>query len=360
MTGTGGEPFAALRRYRVSFVGPPMPADRDIDPPLWLRAVALLGALAVAWKLEGSPRQRPAHAPVRPKIAPQPPRPSAKGAPLGLLRRPWAWWKQVLINTYEEINNDRLLAVAAGVVFYALLAIFPAITAFVSLYGLVASYDTINEHISLLSYVLPSGGLDIVRDQIGRIVAKGNDKLSFGLVFGLGLALWSANAGIKAMMDALNVIEDEEEHRGFIRLNTVSLTFTFGAIVFLLLAIGAVVAFPLVMSTFGLTSLADIATSLLRWPVLFVVILSGLAVLYRFGPSRKNARWRWITPGIVFATLAWIAGSALLSLYLSYFADYDATYGSLGAAIGLMMWMWLTTSVVLVGAELDSEIDKLS
>jgi membrane protein len=266
----------------------------------------------------------------------------------------------VLLNTYDEVGNDRLLAVAAGVVFYGLLAIFPAVTAFVSLYGMVASYDTINDHIALLSYVLPSGGLDLVREQIGRLIAKGGDRLSFGFVAGLCVALWSANAGIKAMMDALNVIEDEDERRGFVRLNAISLTFTLGAILFLLLTIGAVVAFPLVMSTFGLASLTDLTTWLVRWPVLFALILVSLAVLYRFGPSRTNARWRWITPGILFAALAWIAGSALLSFYLSYFADYDATYGSLGAAIGLMMWMWLTTSVVLVGAELDSEIDKLS
>jgi membrane protein len=114
------------------------------------------------------------------------------------------------------------------------------------------------------------------------------------------------------------------------------------------------------MSMFGVTTLADLATSLLRWPLLFVAILSALALLYRFGPSRAEARWRWISPGSIFAAFAWIVGSGLLSLYLSNFADYDATYGSLGAAIGLMMWMWLTTSVVLMGAELNSEIDKLS
>ena len=162
-------------------------------------------------------------------------------------------------------------------------------------------------------------------------------------------------------MDALNVIEDETESRSFVRLNMLSLSFTLGAIVFLLLAIGAVVAFPLVMSAFGLTRIIASMTGLVRWPVLLVLALLGLAVLYRFGPSRshRSVRWRWISPGSVFATLAWIAGSAALSLYLSYFADYDATYGSLGAGIGLMMWMWLSTMVVLVGAELDSEIDKL-
>ena len=338
-----------------------MPADRQSDPPLWLTAVVLAGAMALAWKFEDPPPARPAMTPAMAPAGPDAPPPPAasRGESPGLLRRPWSWWKRALVNTYREINDDRLLAVAAGVVFYGLLAIFPGITAFVSLYGMVASYDTINDHIALLAYVLPSGGLDIVREQIERIVSKGGGQLTFGFVIGLGLALWSANAGIKAMMDALNVIEDEDERRGFIRLNIVSLTFTFGAIVFLLLSVGAVVAFPLVMSVFGLSSLTDATTWLIRWPVLLAITLTGLAVLYRFGPSRKNARWRWISPGSVFAALAWIAGSALLSFYLSYFADYDATYGSLGAAIGLMMWMWLTTTVVLVGAELDSEIDKL-
>ena len=335
-----------------------MPDDRRPELPPWITALVMLGVAVLVWKLDVSPRPPPSGS-LPPPLSPTSVSVAAVPRP-GLLRRPWAWWKRVVLNTYAEIGNDRLLAVAAGVVFYALLAIFPAVTAFVSLYGMVASYATINDHISLLSYVLPAGGLEIVQEQIGRLVAKGADKLSFGFVAGLLVALWSANAGIKAMMDALNVIENEHEQRGFIRLNAVSLTFTFGAIVFLLLAIGAVVAFPLVMSAFGMTSVADFATSLLRWPLLFAGILLALAVLYRFGPSRNNARWRWISPGSVFATLAWIAGSALLSLYLSSFADYDATYGSLGAAIGLMMWMWLTTSVVLIGAELNAEIDKLS
>ena len=345
---------------------PPMDNNRDPQWPAWAQTLALLGLIAAAWTLERRQPAAAATAGTRPLPA------GSRGfpaAPAGgshdtsrpaVWRRPWSWWKQVLLNTWHEIGSDRLTAVAAGVVFYALLAIFPGVTAFVSLYGMVASYDTIDSHIALLSYVLPEGGLQIVQDQIGRIVAKGADKLSFGFVLGLAVALWSANAGIKAVMEALNVIEDEEERRGFFRLNLVSLTFTAGAILFLLLAIGAVVAFPLAMSAFGISSFAEVLTSMLRWPLLFLAILAALGVLYRFGPSRGRARRRWVTPGSVFATIAWIAGSALLSLYLSYFADYDATYGSLGAAIGLMMWMWLTTSVVLIGAELDAEIDKLS
>lgn len=318
-----------------------------------LRGFALAGVIAAAWAIERRPPELMAG-----EMLAGAEKAGDKPTP-GPFRILWEQWPQVLRTTYRESGEDRLLAVAAGVVFYALLAIFPAITAFVSFYGLIASYQAIDQHIALLSHLLPAGGVEIVQEQIGRIVARSDGKLSFAFVGGVCLALWSANAGIKAMMDALNVIEGEAERRGFFRLNAASLSFTFGAIVFLLLALGAVVAFPLAMSTFGLSALVDTATWLVRWPVLLALVLFGLAVLYRFGPSRNNARWRWISPGSLAGALSWIAGSALLSLYLSYFADYNATYGSLGAAIGLMMWMWLTTIAVLIGAELDSEIDKL-
>jgi membrane protein len=325
-------------------------------PPRWLSGALILGAVAAAWALE---RPRPAAA-----GKPSDLHPATVGAvparATSPYRQTWRWWQQVLMNTYREINDDRLLAVAAGVVFYALLAIFPTITAFVSFYGLFASYSTIGDHISLLSYVLPPGGLGIVQDQIGRIVSNNDGKLSVAFTLGLAIALWSANAGMKALLDALNVVEGAKEERSFVRLNAVSLGFTFAAIVFLLLAVGAVVAFPLVMSTFGLEAVTSTATWLVRWPLMLVVMMLALAVLYRFGPSHGAKRWRPFTPGTLFAALAWLAGSAGLSLYLSKFADYNATYGSLGAAIGLMMWMWLTTIVILVGAELDSEIDRMS
>jgi membrane protein len=247
--------------------------------------------------------------------------------------------------------------VAAGVVFYGLLALFPGITALVSLYGLFASPSTISEHISLISGFLPGGGIDIVQEQVNRLVSKGDAKLSFGFVFGLGLALWSANAGIKAIIDALNVVYDEKEKRGFIKLNLVSLAFTVAGILAILLAIGTVVVFPLVLGYIGLGSLSETLLSLLRWPVLLGLIIVGLAVLYRFAPSRTEPRWQWISVGSVFAAVAWLVSSVLLSWYLSRFANYDATYGSLGAAIGLMMWMWISSIVILFGAELNSEIE---
>jgi membrane protein len=208
-----------------------------------------------------------------------------------------------------------------------------------------------------LAGILPQGGFDIVQEQVDRIASKGNAKLGFGFIFGLGLALWSANAGMKAIIDALNVIYEEKEKRGFIKLNVISLTLTLGAILSLLFAIAAVVILPLVLGHLASNSLLELLLRILRWPALLLVIMLGLAVLYRFGPSRTEPRWEWLSVGSAIAAVAWLAGSALLSWYLGNFANYDATYGSLGAAIGLMMWLWLSSTVVLLGAELNSEIE---
>ena len=263
--------------------------------------------------------------------------------------------KDVVWRTYQRTSDDRLLAVAAGVVFYALLALFPAITALVSLYGLFATPSTINQHLSLANGLLPSGATDIVQEQVNRLVQKGNGRLGFGFLAGLAFALWSANSGMKAMFDALNVVNNEKEKRGFIKLNLISLAFTIGAILATLLAIAAVVVLPLLVGHFGLASFGRGWLQWLRWPVLLALVVLGLAVLYRFGPSRTDAHWEWLSVGSAFAAVAWLGGSALLSWYLANFANYDATYGSLGAAIGLMIWMWVSSIVILLGAELKIE-----
>jgi membrane protein len=271
---------------------------------------------------------------------------------------PLRGWKDILWRTWEEITADRLFMIAAGVVFYAMLAVVPAITALVSLYGLFAKASTINEHLSSIASVMPGTAYELISDQITRIAGNNDGKLTLAFVSALGLALWSANAGMKAIFDALNIVYDEDEKRGFIKLNAISLTFTLGAVIALLVAIGAVVALPLVLQYLGLAE--DRQTwllALLRWPALLILVMFGLALLYRFGPSRKDAKWRWVTSGSIFASFAWLAISALFSLYLSKFTDYNATYGSLGAVIGLMMWIWLSVSVILVGAELNAETE---
>jgi membrane protein len=337
---------------------------RSNAPPLWVSLLVLLGISAVALQLErardkatgafGTRRSTDEPHLWQQARARQPGRGREATSPWQI---PWTGWKDILWRTYQQLNEDRLLAVAAGVVFYGLLALFPAITAFVSFYGLFAQGATIGQHLSLIAGVVPEGAFGIIEEQINRIVSKGDVKLSFGFVFGLGLALWSANAGMKAIIDALNVVYDEKEQRSFIKLNLVSLALTLAAIIALLVAIGAVVVLPLVLARFGLGSMSETLIAILRWPALLVLVLLGLAILYRFGSSRREPRWQWVSVGSLFAAIAWLAGSALFSWYLGKFAHYDETYGSLGAAIGLMMWMWLSVIVILFGAELNAEIE---
>jgi membrane protein len=273
------------------------------------------------------------------------------------LQIPWTGWKDILWRSYAQINEDRLLAVAAGVVFYGLLAIFPAVTALVSLYGLFANPTAIGDHISIVAGILPQGAVDILREQVGRLTTGTQTRLGLGFILGLAVALWSANAGMKAIMDALNVVYEEKEKRSFVRLNLISFVFTLAAIASALLALAAVVVLPLTLNFFGLQSMSDLIVRLARWPVLFVVVILGLALLYRYGPSRRQARWQWISVGSVFAAVAWLIASTILSWYLASFADYNRTYGSLGAGIGMMMWMWVSAIVILLGAQLNSEIE---
>lgn len=271
---------------------------------------------------------------------------------------PWAGWKDILWRTYQRIDDDRLLATAGGVVFFGLLAVFPAVTALVSSYGLFADPSTISANLQTLAMMLPEGAFQIVEDQVARVVSNGNTALGATFLFGLVLAVWSANAGVKSIFDALNVAYEEREKRSFIRLNLISLAFTVGGIAALLLMVGAVVAFPLALDHLGIAPESKLIVALARWPLLFIILLGALAVLYRFAPSRDAPRWQWLSIGAVAAAMLWIAGSALLSWYLSAFANYNVTYGSLGAAIGLMMWMWMSAIVIMFGAELNSEIER--
>lgn len=271
---------------------------------------------------------------------------------------PPSGWRDILWRTYGEVSRDRVLAVAAGVTFYGLLAIFPAITAFVSLYGLVADPGTVAEQLSAAEGMLPGGAIEVVRDQIMRISTGNETKLGFAFVIGLGLSAWSANAGVKAVFDALNVAYGEDEKRGFIKVNLTSLAFTLGILVFAVLAIGAVAAIPVMLDYLYLGDTSEWLIWLGRWPALVAILMVGLAALYRFGPSRDEPQWKWVSPGAVFASVAWLLGSVLFSWYVASFEDYNKTYGALGAVIALLMWMWLSATIILVGAELNSEAER--
>src|SRR5688572_15283582 len=208
---------------------------------------------------------------------------------------PWRGWKDILIRTYHEIQEDRLLSLAAGVVFYSLVALFPAIAAGVSVYAFFSNAASITNHLSLVADIVPGASLDMLREEITRIATRSDGRLTFGFLLGFGIALWSANAGMKAIFDALNIIYDEEEKRGIIWLNVVSLFFTLCAIGGMLIALGMVVVLPLVLAALGYSSLdVPLMIGFLRWPAMFVMVIVALAILYRYGPSRRIAKWRWL------------------------------------------------------------------
>jgi len=266
-------------------------------------------------------------------------------------------WRDVLLRVKSELSDDQVGIVAAGVAFYALLAVFPAITAMVSIYGLIADPADVGQILAQMKGALPGEAYDVLAGQLHQVAAGSGTALGFGVVAGILLSIWSANAGIKALMSALDIVYDQKETRGFFKLNGTSLLITFGAIVVALLAVGMVIATPVVLEALSLGGIAETLISLLRWPVLLIVFMTGLSVIYRLGPDRRNAQWRWITPGAVLATVLWLVGSIAFSFYVSNFGSYNKTYGSLGAVVVLLMWFWLTAFVVLIGAELNAEME---
>ncbi|WP_270933984.1 YihY/virulence factor BrkB family protein, partial [Falsiroseomonas oryzae] len=269
---------------------------------------------------------------------------------------PTGWW-QIVRRTFSQAAEDRLLTEAAGVTFYTLLALFPAIAALVSLYGLVADPATVSQHLEQLGGVVPGGGMELIEEQVRRVSEKPSGALGFGAIAGLAISLWSANQATKAMFDALNVVYEEKEKRGFIRLTLTSLAFTLGGLVFAVVTMLAVVVVPVVLNVIGLGSTAEWILRLARWPILLVLVGLLLAALYRFGPSRETARWRWVSWGSAVATLVWLAGSLGFSWYVESFGNYNETYGSLGAVIGFMTWVWISAAVVLLGGELNAEME---
>jgi len=268
-----------------------------------------------------------------------------------------AWgWKDILLRVWKNIGEDRVLLVAAGVTFYCLLAIFPAIAALVAIYGFFTDPASISAQVDKVSGVMPGGALDVIRNQMNMVASQGASKLGVAFIIGFFISLWSANAGIKSIFDALNLVYDEPEKRGLIRLNLVSLAFTVAAIVFILIAVACIAALPVIASS-QLQGATALIVRIVRWPILFVIIAVGLACVYRYGPSRAEPQWRWITSGSAFAAIAWIAVSIGFSWYAANFGSYNKTYGSLAAIVVFMMWLWLSIAVILIGAELDAELE---
>jgi membrane protein len=269
---------------------------------------------------------------------------------------PAAGWKDIGWRTWTKFNDDKITSVAAGIAFFGILALFPGMAAFVSLYGIYADVGVAQKHLALLAGVLPADSLTFIGDEMIRIAAT--KTASLGAAFGVSLilSLWSANTGIKALFEGLNVAYEEREKRGFLRLNLISLGFTVAMLVFLLLAMTAMVAAPVVLDFLKLDAGSRFMAAL-RWPLLLLVVIGGMSLIYRYGPSREHPRWRWVTMGSVVAAFGWLAVSLVFSWYVGAFAHYSVTYGSLGAVVGFMTWMWLSVTVILLGAELNAEME---
>lgn len=338
-----------------------MPAEQSPHP--FLATLVAAGGLALLLFNRSGGANPPAGAAASPARRPHPRPARPPGAPdLGRQANspseiPLRGWWVILKRTASEVSDDRLLTEAAGITFYTLLALFPALAALVSIYGLFAEPATINDHLASLSGVVPGGGMEIIADQARRITAKGESALGLGALVGLATSLWSANQAMKAFVDSLNIVYGERETRGFFRRLLVTMTFTLAAILFLVFAMVGVVAIPVVLNLVGLGNTLEAVLRWARWPVMLLAVGVFLACLYRYGPDRARARWRWVSWGSAIASLAWLAVSLGFSWYVTNLGNYNETYGSLGAAIGFMTWIWLSATVVLAGAELDAEME---
>jgi membrane protein len=266
-------------------------------------------------------------------------------------------WTRIGKRAVREFLDDRVPMIAAGVTFYALLAFFPAVAAFISLYGLFADVHAAREHLHYLRGFLPPGTLRYVGDEMIRVTTTHDDtKLGTAFFVGLLISLWSANTGIKSLLGALNTAYEQKERRGFLRLYATSFALTIGALLLFIAGFAAIVAIPVVELRLGPNELDVLAS--LRWPFLLFGTIAAIAVIYRYGTSHVCRGKCRTLPGAAFAGTAWVALSVLFSWYVTDFAHYDRTYGSLGGVIGLMTWIWLGVIVILLGAELNSELER--
>ncbi len=272
--------------------------------------------------------------------------------------RPRAHLWGFAIDLFENIQKHSLFLAAAGIAFYGMLAAFPAIATLVSLYGLYADANDAVEHFSIMRRVMPEQAWTLFNDQLLRIVTEDEDKLGIGAIAGLLITLWSAGAGVRALMSWLNVVNRTEERRSLFGFYAVSLGFTVAALLLATFALTLIAAAPLVLRLIRLDSLSELVLSLARWPLLLTLIVIVISTLYRYGASRPPPPLRRIIPGAAVATVLWIGASLLFSLYVSSFSDYNATYGTLGAVIVLLMWFYISAFLVLVGAEINVMLER--
>lgn len=269
-------------------------------------------------------------------------------------------WIAVAKRTWAEGTEDHINLIAAGCAFYGLMAIFPGIVAVMALAGFFIDPETIVDQANTLAGIMPQQAAEIVIDQARSVAGGDSSGLTIAAILGLLTAFYSATAGMRSLMEGLNVAFDITEPRGFFHGLVVRAVLTLGLIVGFLLIVGVLLILPLVLTFVLPGGLSEVIMTWLRWPIVLLIVIGGLAILYQFGPNREHRAWRWITPGAVVATLIWAAGSLAFTYYVSNFGNYNETFGALGGVIVLLLWLWLSAYIVLFGAELDSEMERVA
>ncbi len=266
--------------------------------------------------------------------------------------------RTIAVRVWTEFYDDRVLTVAGGITFFVLLALFPGIASVVSLYGMFADRGTIAHNLDLLSGFLPGGAITVLRGELQRLVALEQSRLDFTFAGGLVVAVWSASGGFKALVDGLNVAYEVAERRSFLTLSLNALIFTIASIVAVIVAINFGLILPTLAERTIQNPLLEMAIKLALWPAALLVSTFILALVYRFGPAKPRPRWRWITWGSFITALLWLIGTALFGWYVEHFGTYDQVYGGLGAAVGFLTWIWLSVVLILLGAEINCELDR--
>ena len=267
-------------------------------------------------------------------------------------------WKDVMARTKKEVKQDRVPMLSAAVAFYSLLAIVPAMVAIVSLYGLLADPSDIERQIGDWLGSAPQEVRELIAVQLTSITENAGTAAGIGVVIGILVALWSASSGMGHLVEAINIAYDEEETRGWVKRRLLAILLTLGATIFIVVAVGLIAILPAALADTGLGTAARVVAGIVRWLVLLVGMVAALSVLYRYGPDRDDPKWRWASPGAIAATIIWLLASVLFSVYTANFAKYNETYGTLGAVVVVMLWLFLTALAVIVGAELNAELER--
>lgn len=271
---------------------------------------------------------------------------------------PATGWKDIVARVKVEAKEDDVSLMAAGVAFYSLMALVPGLVALISIYGLVAKPSDVKDQITSTLSAAPREVRDLVTAQLESIVSSAGGGAVLGLIIGTILALWSASSGVGHLLDAVNRAYDEQETRSFVKLKLISLALTIGAIVFIVIAFAAIALLPSLLAKTGLGTAGRVIIGLLRWVLLLAGMTVGVGVIYRYGPDRDVARWKWVSVGAIVAAVMWVVGSILFSIYTANFGKYNETYGSLGAVVVLLLWLLLTALAVIVGAEINCEVER--